>query len=391
MDIHPTSTYRWKIPRPTPVPVETTTRQKTARNPFVGIPLPTDGVSSGIQQRSHDPTGVPPANFLPLRTPIPTPTPPSSSEDETLREIISLKNVDLDVYFGYYGICVGSASLPLRCSNKRPKNATDLKRSLFPGAYNDDGSVNTTALTLNKDPQDILSLGVQLQRSLSPAPVICAILAFGAALLTSLFVSVTSGTSYSGVGGANNVLLDKVVLGLTGLGVLLLLMAVSFLKVAGDVAGEILDGVSGGGGGMLLDVAGVQASPGYCAVRIGVAALVMAGGVAAGMAWRLGIGRSAAHDAAAQGGGMNMWGGGGGGGWRDIVGKVTGGRFMGRDVGGPEWKRSIGHPVPVFGHGPPPHVMAAAAYHPPPASALGMHPAFAGQHPSQSQRGGAYV
>ncbi|KAF8441149.1 hypothetical protein BGX38DRAFT_823393 [Terfezia claveryi] len=285
------------------------------------------------------------------------------SDEQTLREIISLKDVELDVFFGYYGFCVGGKTIPVRCTNKRPKSAQALKVSLFPGEYNQDGSVNTTSLTLEKDPQDILYLGLQMQRAISPVPVIGAVIAFGIAWLISVWISYTSGSSYAGVGGAENVRLDKITFGLAMLGLLLLLMAVSFLKVAGDVAYEILTGQQGGNTtGFLLEVAGVDATPGYNALRIGIAALVMVAGVVGGMAWCMGIGRRVERKT----GGLHY-----GSGRFGMVGGLLG-RFMGRGGeqtnDGPEWKRSIGKPIPVFGH-----QMQGYPVHP----QQHMHPAFA--------------
>ncbi|KAF8416653.1 hypothetical protein EV426DRAFT_415655 [Tirmania nivea] len=311
---------------------------------------------------------VPKQTFVPITPTLnqrqaPVPRPPVPSDDQALREIISLKNVDLDVFFGYYGFCVGGEAIPVRCSNKRPKSAQALKVSLFPGEYNQDGSVNTTFLTLEKDPQDILSLGLQLQRAISPLPVIGAVIAFGIAWLISVWICYTSGSSYAGVGGAENVRLDKITFGFAILGFLLLLTAVSFLKVAGDVAYEILTEQPGAdSNGFLLEVAGVDATPGYHALRIGIAALVMVAGVVAGMAWCMGIGRRIEPRAGGlhhEGGRFGMVGG--------LLGRLKGRREE-QIHDGPEWKNSIGKPMPVF------MPQMQGQQH--------IHPAFAGHWPA---------
>ena len=178
-------------------------------------------------------------------------------------------------------------------------------------------------------------------------PVIGAVIAFGVAWLISIWISYTSGSSYAGVGGAENVRLDKITFGLATLGFLFLLTAVSFLKVAGEVAYGILTEQQGRNStGFVLEVAGVDATPGYHALRIGIVALVMVAGVVGGMAWCMGIGRRAEPMV----GGLHYESG--------RLGMVGGllGRFMGRRgeqiPDGPEWKGSIGKPipVPVFAH-----------------------------------------
>ena len=149
-----------------------------------------------------------------------SPTAAPKNDDEALKEIVSLDDVNLDVYFGYYGVCVGEGG-SLRCTNKRPKSAEVLKILLYPGGYTVNGTVNSTALTFEKDPQNIISLGLQLQREISPVPLILATVTLGAAWLASLYVSITSGTDYSGVGGANSILADKATFGLATVGFLL--------------------------------------------------------------------------------------------------------------------------------------------------------------------------
>jgi len=179
-------------------------------------------------------------------------------------------------------------------------------------------------------------------------PVIGAVIAFGIAWLISLYISFSSGTSYSGVGGAENIRLDKITFGIATLGLLLLLTAVSFLKVAGDVAYEILTGQSGeDSNGFLLEVAGVDATPGYHALRIGIAALIMVAGVVGGMAWCMGIGRRIETNGAGYGHDSGMFGAVGG-----LFGRIMEGRRRrGEQIhDGPQWKMNIGKPVPGFAH-----------------------------------------
>ena len=197
-------------------------------------------------------------------------------------------------------------------------------------------------------------------------PVIGALIAFGIAWLISVWISFTSGTSYSGVGGVENVRLDKITFGFAMLGFLLLLTAVSFLKVAGDVAYEILTGQPGGD--FLLEVAGVDATPGYHALRIGIAALVMVAGVVGGMAWCMGIGRRIEPKEAGHGGSHGMFGAVGGLAERIMAGR----RRREVKIHDADWKRNIGKPVPMFAQqaqtqGYPVHLQ----HH--------MHPAFAGR------------
>lgn len=285
-----------------------------------------------------------------------SPTAAPKNDDEALKEIVSLDDVNLDVYFGYYGVCVGEGG-SLRCTNKRPKSAEELKILLYPGGYTVNGTVNSTALTFEKDPQNIISLGLQLQREISPVPLILATVTLGAAWLASLYVSITSGTDYSGVGGANSILADKATFGLATVGFLLLLIAVTFLKVAGDIANQILNGASNT---FLLEVAGVEATPGYHAVRIGCAALVIVAGVVLGMAWCLGIGRPGALPRQASEPSAGI---------RGFIGRFMGGPGTGHADSG--WKGSISMPMQVPMYSVP---TAPAAYGP----GNALHPAFAG-------------
>ncbi|KAF8462720.1 hypothetical protein BDZ91DRAFT_765022 [Kalaharituber pfeilii] len=265
--------------------------------------------------------------------------------DDIDHNILSLNDVNLDVYFGYYGFCIGGKTTDVRCMNKRPSSVDELKTTLF-GVYDKGGAVNST-LTQKDDPQNLLSLGLALQAALSPVPLIISVIAIGSALLVSIYISLSSLGSYAGIG--SNVFADKLTLFISIIGFLHLLIAVTFLKVAGDIADSILNGSNGSDGsdgsdgnddGFLVEVAGVKATPGYHALRIGSAGLVMVGIVIVMLGWGLGFERREREEREGEGEGGLLrspvgW----------AIGKVLGRR--GRDDG-PAWKASISRPMPVF-------------------------------------------
>ena len=247
-------------------------------------------------------------------------------------EIATLKDINLGIYIGYYGFCIGGKSYETRCTNRRRRSAEDLKLELF-GVYGPHGDQMNHTLTKEDDPQDILSLGLDIQSTVSPFPLVGSIVFMGLAWALAAYVSITARPAPP-IGSDSTLSLDKTMLGLSIVGFLLLLIAVCFLRVAGDMASAILDG-AGSGNGFLLNVVGVEALPGYRALRLGTASLVFLGLVVGILAWGLGIGRRGRREQKDEGGEGT-----------GVFGKVVGwGRKKMAD--GPAWKASIGRPMPV--------------------------------------------
>ncbi|KAL7269631.1 hypothetical protein RUND412_007693 [Rhizina undulata] len=95
-------------------------------------------------------------------------------------------DVHLTVLVSYYGLCASSNFSSYTCTSQRHRNSTLLYNILFPPQPPTYNPTFTTA----SDPEDLLGLSLALQKSLSPFPLILALILLGISfILISLFAA----------------------------------------------------------------------------------------------------------------------------------------------------------------------------------------------------------